>query len=963
MPSKFLLPLFACAVLALPALAAELRAQNIAWSIPDDGGTPRDPARIEQLAPAEFRIRASFEDGETSVLRHAVSRVDLVCRNAGDEPTTVIVHLDLSQDGQRTEREGRPEAGMSTRNFAFIQAPGQLWRQVDGTTDGWVATIRFDAPPGETKFGLSPWYAHGDLVPAMHALPEHDHLVTNVRRSDGGREHWELIITDPEAPSESKRTIFWHAREHAYETFSSFAMEGLIEYLLSDAATDHRRRNVFVLHPMTNVDGVAEGFEYRGGYDWPDPRRTTVGRYTLEAIDRLRPDVAVAWHNWVAPRDRNVVFYTDGEGDGEQLVPTPRAWLRFTQLFPSLRAFEHRWKDETTPLRYNWQGRQPLNEANVHQYAMKKYGTRVWGWEMPWWNCTTDDARRLGRAFAVALLTTLDEIDGGEVPAAVERESVETPQWDMVELATDGATRVENPYRDAALVGEFTAPSGAVKIVDGFFDGADRWRLRFAPDEPGDWTYQLRGEGVEILERGTIHCTAPRGHGFLHKHPDNPYAFAYADGTPFFPMGDTCYGLFDDSPITPELRAEYLATRRAQHFNFVRMTVGHSEARAAADPAYWAWGGTPQNPDLDRYNPEFFRRFDELVEQMRACGMNAELIVLNFYRQPFTDVARWTPAREREWLRYLTARYGAFDNIFLWTLANEYETHPDGVYRLDRPGDVDWARVTSAFLKANDPHGHLVTVHPVVSASAHGASPRDAADPPWRIGEFFGDAAGIDVLSQQTGHHGAGAVWDDALNCWTGDSTTVVASLLADRRYGKPVLNSENGYEFLRGAPTERRQVHATDKVRRTSWRIACAGGYFAAGFHGSIGHSDVWNRIDPSNAYTFSIVGEGAADQLKLLYEFFGEMPYWRMEPIDVGDSVVAMAEAGRVYVAYLPHGGEVELDLGPLDGAATVRWFNPRTGGFDEAAPVEGGGVARFATPDENDWALLIEADDRGD
>ena len=28
-------------------------------------------------------------------------------------------------------------------------------------------------------------------------------------------------------------------------------------------------------------------------------------------------------------------------------------------------------------------------------------------------------------------------------------------------------------------------------------------------------------------------------------------------------MGDTCYGLFDDSPITPELRSEYLDTRRA----------------------------------------------------------------------------------------------------------------------------------------------------------------------------------------------------------------------------------------------------------------------------------------------------------------------------------------------------------------------------------------------------------------
>jgi hypothetical protein len=170
-----------------------------------------------------------------------------------------------------------------------------------------------------------------------------------------------------------------------------------------------------------------------------------------------------------------------------------------------------------------------------------------------------------------------------------------------------------NPFMDAALKGEFTSPSGKAVQVDGFYDGGTTWRLRFAPNEVGEWTYVLRGEGVKILQHGKLRCTKGRGHGFIRVHPQNPYAFAYADGTPFFPMGDTCYGLFDDSPITPALRASYLKTRRAQHFNFVRMTVGHSESRAASDPTYWAWGGTPQRPDLDRFNPAFFRAFDDLV--------------------------------------------------------------------------------------------------------------------------------------------------------------------------------------------------------------------------------------------------------------------------------------------------------------------------------------------------------------
>ena len=63
--------------------------QEISWSIPADGGTPRDTNRIERVGPREFRIRSSFEEGGQSVLRHAVSRVDLVVRNDGSQLASV----------------------------------------------------------------------------------------------------------------------------------------------------------------------------------------------------------------------------------------------------------------------------------------------------------------------------------------------------------------------------------------------------------------------------------------------------------------------------------------------------------------------------------------------------------------------------------------------------------------------------------------------------------------------------------------------------------------------------------------------------------------------------------------------------------------------------------------------------------------------------------------------------------
>ena len=180
----------------------------------------------------------------------------------------------------------------------------------------------------------------------------------------------------------------------------------------------------------------------------------------------------------------------------------------------------------------------------------------------------------------------------------------------------------------------------------------------------------------------------------------------------------------------------------------------------------------------------------------------------------------------------------------------------------------------------------------------------------------------------------------------------------ADRRFRKPVLNTENGYEYLRGHPTEKKQVHHTDKVRRSAWRIVCAGGYFAASFHGTIGHSDAWNRLDAPNRYTFTVQDEGAARQMGALYGFFSALPFWRMQPFDgvTGEAAVALAEPGKVYVVYLPHGGNVTVNSRAAKGFLTGHWFTPRDGRASESFTVAGGKPEQFQAPDALDWALHL-------
>jgi hypothetical protein len=224
-------------------LVASATAQEISWSVPEDGGTPRDASRIERVGPGEFRIRAAFEEGGPIVLRHAVSRVELTCRNDSLQAVSVTVHLDLSGDAQRTDYDNKPEAGMALRDFVFIQAPGQDWRQINGSTNGWVASVKFKAEPGETRLGLSPWYPYADYLRFVNALPNHPHLEKKIAgKSDGGREHWELTITDPTSDAKNKRTIFWQEAGSSHRQGSpQFLANRLRRWVLCCRVSRHPR--------------------------------------------------------------------------------------------------------------------------------------------------------------------------------------------------------------------------------------------------------------------------------------------------------------------------------------------------------------------------------------------------------------------------------------------------------------------------------------------------------------------------------------------------------------------------------------------------------------------------------------------------------------------------------------------------------------------------------------------------
>ncbi|MGD0497809.1 MAG: hypothetical protein ABSC23_05170 [Bryobacteraceae bacterium] len=97
-------------------------------------------------------------------------------------------------------------------------------------------------------------------------------------------------------------------------------------------------------------------------------------------------------------------------------------------------------------------------------------------------------------------------------------------------------------------------------------------------------------------------------------------------------------------------------------------------------------------------------------------------------------------------------------------------------------------------------------------------------------------------------------------------------------------------------------------------------------------------------------------------MVDFFTSFDWWKTDPHDelVNNGNYCLAQPGQIYVVYLPHGGDVTVNLQP--GQYAGKWLNAFTG---DSVPVEGvqGGAwktrvpGRTEWPGDADWALLLQ------
>lgn len=477
--------------------------------------------------------------------------------------------------------------------------------------------------------------------------------------------------------------------------------------------------------------------------------------------------------------------------------------------------------------------------------------------------------------------------------------------YGVFETSFEATGSYSNPYVEASMEVQFTGPSGQTVTVDGFWDGGSTWRVRFRPTEIGTWTWSSSSSDSGLDgESGQFEVGSAEGPAPVSESDTRTYTLERADGTPFFWLGDTDWELFTGANAWPDEFKSYVDDRDAKKFTVLQSTIeptncqttgrelGHNEGGCAFT------GGDWQSEDL---NPGFFQNMDQRVQYVMD---NTDMAIVFWLIWSGDWNSGFTGSTYDRWLEYLVARYAAYNVMF--GVSGEYN---------EALTDTD-ANNKGTLLDDSVPYSTPVTIHPVGGTTGLNNS--------WM---------GFNQIQKQN-----------------EDAGTMSEEVAADRADGLPVVYSEGCYENRSDSSCN----GTASDMRQQAW-----GAYVGGGFHT---YGEVCVAVDSNCSDWTTRLDEPGAKDMTHIREFWDEgnrVPWESMTPdnslVTSGTGYLSK-EAGVQYVAYLPSGGSVDIDLSGASGTFDYDWFNPRDGTTTAGGTVDGGGTRSFSAPNTNDWVLYI-------
>lgn len=515
--------------------------------------------------------------------------------------------------------------------------------------------------------------------------------------------------------------------------------------------------------------------------------------------------------------------------------------------------------------------------------------------------------------------------------------------WMKFEKDFESSTVYENPlYEVTKFEVYFTSPTGRIKKISGFWDGGKSWKVRFAPDEQGQWTYTTQcsdttNQGLHHL-KGSFECVSHNSqHAIYNKgsiqHPKGTYHLAYADGTPFFWTACTAWNGALKS--TDEEWETYLKNRVSNNYNVIQLVTTQWRGGDANIQGQVAFEGSGRI----KINPAFFQHLDKKIDKINEYGLVAAPVLLWALptgRGRHLSPGYYLPDDEAILLaRYMVARYGG--NQVVWFLGgdgryiNEYEQR--------------WKNIGRGVF--GEEHPGIVAQHP------HGRS--------WIGNDYIGEDW-LDIIGYQSSHSAA----EGTVNWINKGPVAEEWSRIPPR----PIINLEPIYEEIR------------EHMTAQDVRNACYWSVFSAPVSGiTYGANGIWpwlregekilNHGDApwTSTWRESLALPGSM-QVGYLSAFMQQLEWWKLKPAheellveQPGDEVfnrfisVVKTEDYKTVLAYVPVKSTFQL-YNPQRIQYTIQWFDPAANRYtDPEVMGDKRGILEFTSPGEQDMVLILQ------
>ena len=312
-------------------------------------------------------------------------------------------------------------------------------------------------------------------------------------------------------------------------------------------------------------------------------------------------------------------------------------------------------------------------------------------------------------------------------------QSGEAHVWQVQEITLAAARDYANPYADVECWVDLEGPDFRRRVY-GFWDGGRTFKVRVVATHPGEWTWRVGSSRDDpgLAGSGKFRAVAwsddelaknPNRRGFV-RNSSNGHALRYADGTPFFLIGDTwlaastwrlpfkgAHAAADYVPSEGISFEEAVGWRKRQGYNSISLISAfpnwaadeHGATFANKDGVYLrnAWekfgywapnakiatadGATTTAKDMhdeqgnrpfevfadregladfDRINPEYFASLDRKMRHLSEEGFVPFLETIRRDNAPSWKRYFDFNASYARFVQYLVARYGAYNLVF-----------------------------------------------------------------------------------------------------------------------------------------------------------------------------------------------------------------------------------------------------------------------------------------------------------